>query len=263
MTNSDILGVSPTLDGGFQSSARAGRGGQVYGGQVSAQVLAAAARNLPTPSHRIHSLHLTFLSPGDVNKPLVHQQEIIKAGRSFTAVRVDTSQDARLLATSLASFHAPETSDEHGVRASIAVAPEECPAVDLVDIGGNSPVWDVVDARLVSSDSESDTPSMTLWMKWKEPLEDNPIWHSSAVAWMTDLLFVRTSRLKIPQDAPRPPAASLDHTLWFHRQFNANDWLLLESESVVRSQARALGTVKVFDRNGNLVTTSAQETLVR
>lgn len=256
------LEVTTAPDGTLNGQTFPGRNGQIFGGQISALSISAASHHVPDGA-RPHALHLTYLAAGDPAQALDYHPEVVKRGRSFSLVRVDVRQGARHIATSTVSFHAVESSDEHGVTATAVPEPDECPPADLERLGGSSPVWDAVERRFVSVDTDADAPSMRLWMRWRAALGGDAVTRAGAVTWMSDLLMVRTSRLRFPADAPRPYASSLDHSVWFHREFDANDWLLMDSVSLVRAEARALGEVRVFDRAGRLVATAKQECLAR
>lgn len=237
-----------------------GRNGQIFGGQLSAHSVAAAAA-AAGGELAPHSVHLLFVASGDAGQRVTYVPEVVRSGRSFTVVRVDAVQGDRVLATSTSSFHVHEHSDEHGVRAEGVPRPDACEPLDLVAIGA-SPVWAHAEARVVSL-VRGDEPAMRLWMRWREPLGDGPVVNASALAWMTDLLMVRTARLGMPADAPGRPGPSLDHALWFHRELAADDWLYVEVSSLVRSRARAFNEARVFDQDGRLVATSTQECLLR
>jgi acyl-CoA thioesterase-2 len=259
MSRPALLTLVPDADGLVGEVAR-GRNGQIFGGQLSAQSVAAAAAAVgggPAP----HSVHLLFVASGDVDRPVEYRPEVVRAGRSFTVVRVDAVQGDRVLATSTSSFHVHEHSDEHGVRAEGVPEAEACEPLDLASIGA-SPVWDHVEARVVEI-VRGEEPAIRLWMRWREGLGDDDVVHASALAWMTDLLMVRTAKLGVDPQAAGRPGPSLDHALWFHRRFAADDWLYVEVHGLVRSRARAFNEARVFDQEGALVATSTQECLLR
>ena len=259
MTRPALLSLDRDEEGLVAEVAR-GRNGQIFGGQLSAHCVAAAAA--PTGRDQApHSMHLHFVASGDAGRAVRYEPTVLRAGRSFTVVRVDAVQNNRILATSTSSFHVPEHSDEHGVRAYGIPAPDSCEPLDLASIGA-SPVWDHVEARVVEI-LRGDEPAIRLWMRWCEPLGAGSVVNASALAWMTDLLMVRTARLGMDPDAPVRPGPSLDHALWFHRELDANEWVYVEVHSLVRSRARAFNEARVFDVDGRLVATSTQECLLR
>ncbi|MGD9955318.1 MAG: acyl-CoA thioesterase [Candidatus Nanopelagicales bacterium] len=259
MSRPALLSLDEDAEGLHAEVAR-GRNGQIFGGQLSAHCVAAAA-SATGGALAPHSIHLHFVASGDAGKLVRYIPSVVRAGRSFTIVRVDAVQDGRVLATSTSSFHAPEHSDEHGVHAQGVPPASACEALDLASIGA-SPVWDHVEARVVGI-LRGDEPAIRLWMRWREQLGTSPVEHSSALAWMTDLLMVRTARLGMVPETPIRPGPSLDHALWFHRELAADDWLYVEVHSLVRSRARAFNEARVFDQDGVLVATSTQECLLR
>ena len=256
------LQLTSDSKGHFICTPCRGRNGQIFGGQLTSGSLWAAASALESDAQP-HAIHLIYMSAGDPAAALEFTPTVLKIGRTTSVARVDIRQSARHLTTAIASFHLPEESAERGQRIPDVPAPG---CLDLLDIdmigGGTSPAWDEVDARIISVDAHSGVPKIRAWMRWTSPLE-HPALHAGAFAWMSDLLLVRTARLGIDTDAPPVPASSLDHSVWFHREFAADQWLMLDASSTVRTGARALSEVRAYSQSGDLVATAVQECLVR
>lgn len=255
------LALGPLQDGVAFAHMMRGRVGQIFGGQLAAHSMTAAARVAPTLGP--HSLHLIFLAVGDADRPVAFHTAPVKLGKAMSVIRVDVEQDERLLASSLVTCQADEQSQEHGIVAPSVPRPSECPQLDLSDAGGVSPVWSTVEARHVLRDN-GQIPCMRLWLRWTAELPDEASAHAAALVWITDLAMLRTARLPSASDSVwARPGASLDHSVWLHRAARADEWLLLDVVSPVRAGARALAEARLFNEAGQLVASSAQECITR
>lgn len=249
----------------FTGRCTPGRWRQVFGGHLVAQCLLAAAHACDT-GDAPYSIHTCFLGRGDTHEPITYTTRVLKNGRAFTVVEVLAGQGEWTLATATAAWHRPETSGAHQAPAPDVPVAADCPPVDLDRIGGPSPTYDPIEARLAGRSEPVDdgsAPWLRLWKRWRHRLPDDPLMHACAVAWISDTSMTRTGALP-DRDAGRPVQhASLDHTLRFHREPRADTWLLTDEISPIRVGGRALVRGAIFDEAGLLVASTDQECLMR
>ncbi len=253
--------------------------GRVFGGQVLAQSLNAAYRTVP--EDRIaHSLHGYFILGGDVKKPVIYTVQILRDGGSFTTRRVTASQNGKAIFVMAASFQLKQDGLEHQIEMPEVVSfndvlPEQEQA-ELIkekapDLYLKMKVREqnAIDFRPVDSlalaNGELTSAIRKVWMKLSEARSLSlPLQHQ-LLAYASDYDLLLTA--VIPHRADINPlnifAASLDHAMWFHRDFDFSDWLLYTIESPSASNARAMGHGSIFDGKGRLVSTVMQEGLIR
>ncbi len=250
---------------------------RVFGGQVLAQALTAAARTVPG-ERTVHSLHGYFLVAGRTDLPIVYDVEAVRDGGSFSSRRVVARQAGRVIFYLSASFHRPEEGFEHADPEPLDVpAPEDCPRLgEVLAAGSGRPVelwdqeWGALDARYVGDSRRGGLPAdpehparARVWVKTSGPLPDDPALHVAALAFISDLTLLSAST--VPHDALiglDVQAASLDHAMWFHRPFRADRWLLYDQVSPSANSALGLATARLF-QDGVLVADVAQEGLIR
>lgn len=251
---------------------------RVYGGQVIGQALVAASRTVPQ-DREAHSLHGYFLRPGDTSIPILYTVDRIRDGRSFTTRRVVAIQHGRAIFSMSISFQVveegfshqfempeapdPETlPDERELRAALAAdLPEERAAAFTRERPIDVRPVDPVDVR----HPEPRPPRQMCWMKSRESLPDDDRLHQCVLAYLSDWSLLDTATLPhgisfLQEDVQM---ASLDHAMWFHRRFRADQWLLYVQDSPSASGARGLNRGLVFTRDGVLVASAAQEGLMR
>ncbi|WP_240675461.1 acyl-CoA thioesterase [Cellulomonas endophytica] len=250
--------------------------GRVYGGQVLAQALVAAARTVPE-GRLPHSLHGYFLRAGDVTKPIELAVERLRDGRSFSARRTHALQDGVPILSMIASFQP----DQPGVRYADEL-PGPVPAPEDVrsahDVMGHldHPVaqfwthqsaFDVrhVDGSLYLRPAPDDDGAQRVWMRARAPLPDDPVLHRALVAYACDQVMLEPvlRRAGLAWTTPGLAVASLDHAQWWHRDVRADAWLLYVQGTPAAQGGRGLGTLRVFDEGGALVATAVQEGMVR
>jgi acyl-CoA thioesterase-2 len=253
--------------------------GTVFGGQVLGQALSAAVQTVP-PERQVHSLHAHFLRPGDVKRPIVYEIDRIRDGSSFTTRRVVAVQNGHPIFHLSASFQIDEPGFEHQDAMPSAPAPETVPneserfAKALADGPTGLRRWSTVarpfDNRPVDESDEIVSPPKRpacrmLWLKTIGPLPDTPALHRYLLAYASDAWFVTTSLLPhgVTWMTPGMQVASLDHAMWFHAPFRADEWLLHVIESPRASGSRGLVRGSIFQRDGTLVASTAQEGLIR
>jgi acyl-CoA thioesterase II len=252
--------------------------GSVFGGQVLGQALAAASYTVPT-QRLVHSLHAYFLLVGAADKPILYEVERVRDGQSFTTRRVIAIQQGRTIFQLMASFQKQEESFDHQVAMPVVPPPEALLtdqefAQSMVErIPASMRSWFFserpIESRQVDPmnqyQPEVREPHRAVWYKAIHPLSDDPILHRCLLAYMSDFHFLSTSMY--PHGAswliPGLQVASLDHSIWFHRPFRADEWLLYVVDSPSSSGARGMVTGKLFTREGHLVASTAQEGLTR
>ncbi len=249
----------------------------VFGGQVLAQAIAAAYRTVDAP-HALHSIHSYFIRPGDWNIPIIYEVDRIRDGRSFTTRRVIAIQHGRAIFDMALSFQTEEPGINHSLPMP-DVPPPEALRGDreaFLEYARESPEmerfafrFEAIDSRQVEripmTDRDPHPPIKHTWLKARDPLPDDPEVHLALLAYMSDLDFMSTSMLPHGRNALRGQVqgASVDHALWFHRPFRADEWLLFAKESPNAGGARGFVRGQFFNRAGELVVTAAQECLIR
>jgi acyl-CoA thioesterase-2 len=250
---------------------------RVFGGQVAAQALVAAGRTVE-PDRSVHSLHSYFLRPGDPTVPIVYEVDRIRDGRSFTTRRVVAIQHGRAIFNLAASFQILETGPDHAAPMPSVPDPEQVPTFrervepHLDRFGPDAAHWLTrerpIDSRHVEEPKwlhpGAREPTQDVWIRANGALPDDPLVHACVVAFASDLSLLDTATLPhaIGQDG-NYQMASLDHAMWFHRPFRADDWLLYHQMSPSASGARGLALGHVFTRDGALAVTVIQEGLIR
>jgi acyl-CoA thioesterase-2 len=250
---------------------------RVFGGQVIGQALVAACRTVE--DRQPHSMHAYFLLGGDPKVPIIYEVDRIRDGRSFTTRRVVAIQHGRPIFALTASFHLEEEGFEHGARMPDVPAPEDLPDEAEIRAGAIPSMSPQVRAyfererpielRPVDHDRTAQADphegQFRVWIRTTGPLPDDPAIHRCVLAYASDFTLLDTSLVPHGQSVIQAniQAASLDHALWFHHPFRADDWLLYAQDSPSASGARGLSRGLVFDRSGRLVASVAQEGLIR
>lgn len=256
--------------------------GRVFGGQVFAQALVAARRTVPE-GREAHSVHGYFLREGDLTAPIVYFVDRPRDGRSFTSRRVTAIQHGEAIFHLSASFHIAEPGIEHQTPMPDVPAPETLPSeLDLVRARADRFPASVrqiltqerpIDMRpILPADPwapptgvSAEAARRQVWFRLLQPIPDTPMLHQAVLAYASDYGFLPTALLPhgIAFRDPRLFIASLDHTVWFHRPFRADEWLLYVSDSPSAFGARGFVRGSVFRRDGTLVASMAQEGLIR
>jgi acyl-CoA thioesterase-2 len=250
---------------------------RVFGGQVAGQALVAAGRTVD-PGRNVHSLHGYFVRPGDPTEPITFHVETIRDGRSFSVRRSTARQHGKTIFFMSASFQVLEEGLDHHEPAPDGVpAPEDVPTMaDWVQrypsrrsAFNASP--QAVDVRYVGQpgwvppgDRDAD-PQQRVWMRVDGKLPDDPLIHACALTYASDLSLL-DAVLSYHGEVWGPGGvvgASLDHALWFHRTFRADEWFLYDSASPSASRARGLANGRMFTRDGRHIASAVQEGLLR
>jgi acyl-CoA thioesterase-2 len=249
----------------------------VFGGQVLAQAIASAYRTVDEV-HQLHSLHAYFLRAGDWQKPILYDVDRIRDGRSFTTRRVVAIQHGRAIFNMASSWQKREEGLSHASPMPDVPPPEALRsdreiysewAKKYPEFGRFSFRFEAIDShqveRISLNDASTHPPFRHTWLKTADTLPDDPEVHLAMLGYMSDLDFMSTSMLPHGRHKMRESVrgASLDHSLWFHRPFRADEWLLFAKESPNASGARGFVRGQFFNRAGDLVATAAQECLIR
>jgi acyl-CoA thioesterase-2 len=252
--------------------------GTVFGGQVLGQALSAAGRTVDGTRHA-HSLHGYFLRPGDPRKSITYHVERTRDGASFSTRRIRAHQDGPPIFFMAASFQRPERGLEHQeemprvpgpeglasyhelTRRYLHLAPETLRASLDVE-------WPIEMRPVEVSDPmapEPAEPRARVWLRAEAPLPDDERVHRHLLAWASDFSLLDTALAPHGRSYWQGDLkmASIDHAMWFHRPFRADDWLLYAMDSPNASGARGLTRGEIFDRSGRLVASTAQEGLIR
>ncbi len=250
---------------------------RVFGGQVAAQALVAAGRTVPA-ERAVHSLHGYFVRPGDPSVPIIYTVENIRDGRTFSVRRSVASQHGKAIFFMSASFHAHEEGIDHQEPMPEGLpAPEEVPTLaerlapypERLELYGIIPR--PIDTRYLAEPGwvrPGERPAarrQRVWMRIDGRLPDDPLVQACALTYASDLTLL-DSVLSVHGQTWGPGGvmgASLDHALWFHRPFRADEWFLYDCWSPSASDARGLATGRIFSRDGRHVASAVQEGLLR
>lgn len=224
----------------------------LFGGQVAAQALWAAGQTV-VRSRVPHSLHGYFVRPGVASAPIDYQVFIERNGRSFSSRQVVAEQDGEILFTMLASFHADADGPEAQVR--------EMPFVPRPQDAAPHQI-----PRLVSYEGrrvEQRYPHQELltryWARCTDDLRGDRLLNACALAYLSD----NSAGIAALDTDTHRSGASLDHAIWFHRPVDAGQWTLVDLLPVTVARGRGWYTGSLFDREGALIATLAQETVFR
>ncbi|WP_181802414.1 acyl-CoA thioesterase [Streptomyces shenzhenensis] len=285
----DLLDLEQIEENIFRGQSRSAVVPRVFGGQVAAQALVAAGRTVPADRHA-HSLHAYFLRPGDPGAPIVYTVERIRDGRSFTTRRAVAVQHGRPIFTLSASFQVDEEGLEHQAPMPPAPDPATLPtsADRFRDYGHLAPAVvekflearEAIDLRYVEEPpfgkyGEPREPHSQVWFRTNGKLDDDPppdsVWgdpqlHIVLAAYISDMTLLDSVLLAHGRGGwavGDVVGASLDHAMWFHRPFRADEWLLYDQESPSAHGGRGLGQARIYTQDGSLAISVIQEGVVR
>ncbi|MAI89473.1 acyl-CoA thioesterase II [Ponticaulis sp.] len=258
---------------GFTPDSRSIR---VFGGQVISQALVAAYRTVEDRS--CHSLHAYFIRPGNPEIPILYEVDRARDGNSFTTRRVVAIQNGEQIFNLAASFHVAEEGFEHQTDMPDIPQPEDLePDQEMrVRLTKSLPeniakvfrVEPPLEIRSVNPQNIVDPqvlePLNYSWIRLRKPIEGEPRLHQAVLAYASDMSLLDTSvRPHGVNFFKGSQMASLDHAMWFHDDFRADDWLLYVQKSPKASQGRGMNFGRIYRRDGLLVATVAQEGLIR
>jgi acyl-CoA thioesterase-2 len=252
---------------------------RVFGGQVAAHALVAASRTVPE-KYVVHSLHSYFLRPGDTAVRIVYDVDNIREGRSFATRRVIARQHGRPIFAMTLNFQVPEEGLDHQDTMPEVPAPEDCPTLTEVFAGRDrsedaeawNREWAALDVRYAGNSrpgGEIQVPGQPararLWIRTDGELPSDPLQHTAAFTYASDMTLIGAALVPhgMYVSSPGMQAASLDHSIWFHRPFRADQWWLYDQHSPSASGGRGLIFASVFTQDGRLVASVSQEGLIR
>lgn len=249
---------------------------RVFGGQVAGQALVAAARTVDDERFSVHSMHAYFLRGGDPKVPILYDVDRIRDGRSFTTRRVVAIQHGRAIFNLQASFHVREAGLDHQFPMPTDVAQPE----DLPDLKTRWGPWKdklgewydrprAIDSRYADWNppdrKDPLPPRQRVWIRADGTLPDDLLLHTCVLTYASDMTLLDTALL--PHGGSYLEGhfmmASLDHAMWFHRPFRADEWLLYDHDTPTASDARGLARGLIYARSGALVASVVQEGLIR
>ena len=274
-----LLDMEPRGPDRFEGRRRKHGTHRVYGGQVIAQALAAAERTV-ADERSAHSLHCYFLRGGDEAFPIDYRILRDFDGGSISNRRVTACQQNQVILNLTASFQKPLEGFAHQAVSMPDVPPpedldEDCiRRADLADRDGtifNTRLTEPgpIDWRSVELHQRfSETPSLPIYHSWfrtKTRLPDDPRVHRAVLAYASDMVMLGTASMPHPTCLGTPGliGSTIDHSVWFHEDFRADDWLLFRSESPWAGHSRGFTRGSIFTRDGRLVASVAQEGMLR
>ncbi len=283
--NSAVLGLLGLLDleqledNLFRGTSPTEGWQRVFGGQVIGQALVAATRTVPA-DRPAHSMHCYFVRPGDPKVPIIYEVKRIRDGGSFTTRYVEAIQHGQTIFTFLASFHTDEPGLRHQPPMPVVPGPEDTAQEDLqaaflqhmpapirAYFERERPIElrPVDYSRFLPGTQEARKPSFDIWIRSAGPLPDDQAIHRCVLGYASDMTLLDTSLAVHGRSVfdGGIQGASLDHAMWFHRPFRADEWLLYSQDSPFSGGARGLSRGNIFTRDGLHVATVAQEGLIR
>lgn len=250
----------------------------LFGGQVMGQAVSAAQETVSN-EHHLHSLHSYFLRPGDPAKPIVYEVENLRDGRSFNTRRVQAIQNGKAIFYMTASFQKNEQGFEHQDPMPDVAQPESLSSFDDFIFEHQDKIPKEIRGKFLAEKPIEMRPTevynwinpvkvagkTNLWIKANGDLPDDLRIHRCMLSYTSDFHFLPTALF--PHGAshwhPNLQIATIDHAMWFHRPFRFDDWLLYSIDSPSASNARGFVKGQIFNRQGQLVASTAQEGLIR
>jgi acyl-CoA thioesterase-2 len=252
-------------------------GKNVFGGQVLGQALMAAGRTVD--DRLAHSLHAYFLRPGDATTPIVYSVERVRDGKSFTTRTVKAIQHGEIIFTMMASFSIAEDGLDHQMPMPTVSAPEDLKS-ELELRRMVAPFVPEKMRAMMERDRPIELrpidpinpfaltpqpPHRAHWMRSQMALPDDPFLHQCLLAFASDFALMGTAMLPhaVHFMQPSMQCASIDHAMWFHRPVRMDEWLLYSMDAPSASSAKGINRGLIYDRNGVLIASTAQEGLMR
>ncbi len=274
----DLLRLERLEDNLFRGQSRDIGTKYVFGGQVLGQALSAAQQTVDDSRH-VHSIHAYFLRAGDVEHPIVYDVDRSRDGKSFSVRRVTAIQHGQPIFVFASSFQEAEPGNEHQLSMPEVPQPEDIEPVaapapeQLAQLPPKAQRWltrmGPFEIRPVYPRDEFKPPKrppfQQVWFRLNGEVGDAPTLHQSLLAYASDFHLLGTATFPhgISYYQPNVQMASLDHAMWFHRPFRADDWLLYSLDSPSAQGARGLSRGLIYSRDGRLVASTAQEGLIR
>ena len=274
----ELLSLERLEDNLFRGQSRDIGTKYVFGGQVLGQALSAAQATMTQPRDA-HSLHAYFLRAGNIEHPIVYDVDRTRDGGSFSVRRVTAIQHGQVIFFCAASFQEHQSGAEHQLSIPEVPMPEDIepsaalPPEVLAKLPTKVQRWlsrmGPFEFRHVYPRDELKPPKrppfQQVWFRLGEKVGDAPELHRALLAYASDFHLLGTATFPhgISYYQPNVQMASLDHALWFHRPFRADEWLLYAIDSPSAQGARGLARGQVFDRDGHLIASTTQEGMIR
>ena len=250
---------------------------RVFGGQVMAQAMNAAARTLGV-GRELHSFHAYFIRPGNPLQPIIFEVDPIRDGRSFTTRRVVAKQDGKAIYNCSLSFMDAAEGFSHQDSMPTSTPPDEL-ETEQEYIGRMAekypgkfttqtlfPEWDIRWPRGFDPYAKSTLPPvLETWLRYKSPVENSPLLNQTLLAYASDFGLVAAATLphSINPFEIDVQMISLDHGMWFHEPCKINDWIYYRAEGHWSGHGRGLNVGKLYQQDGTLLATTVQEGLIR
>ncbi|MGB4342675.1 MAG: acyl-CoA thioesterase II [Moraxellaceae bacterium] len=273
----DLLDLETIEAGLFRGPSHNIVGKNVFGGQVLGQALMAAGRTVD--GRLAHSLHGYFLRAGDTTAPIVYQVEKIRDGKSFATRNVKAIQHGEIIFIMSASFAIPEDGLEHqsempavegpdGVLSETELRQKVAPMIPekIRDAFARERPIEIRPINPVNPFAPVKQEARRYhWMRAQSRLPDDPLLHQCVLAFASDFALMGTAMLPhgVSFMQNNMQAASIDHSMWFHRPFRADDWLLYDMDAPNASSSRGMNRGLIYSQDGRLVASTAQEGLMR
>ncbi len=250
---------------------------RVFGGQVLAQSIYAAYQTVPEDRY-LHSVHGYFILTGDISKPIIYDVDRIRDGGSFTTRRIVAIQNGTPIFNMSASFQKLQDGFDHQIDMPVVPPPDEVLSDDQIAANLKDEqakafkrfaISRPIDFRRVESvnpfDAKNRPPFQHVWFRTKGKMPDSIRLHHEVLAYASDYNLLSTALFphRSEIDINRIFLASLDHGMWFHRDFRADEWLLYALDSPSSSNSRGFTRGNIFNQEGKLVASVVQEGLIR
>ncbi len=250
----------------------------LFGGQVLGQALSAAQETV-SADRFVHSLHSYFLRAGDASKPVIYEVEEIRNGASFSTRRVKALQNGKAIFYMTASFQLQEGGFNHQDAMPETIPPEELSSLYDFLAAHKDVLPETMREKFLTEKPietrpvkqynwfkpEKTSSNYKMWLKTNGSLPNNLQIHTCMLAYASDFHFLPTSLMPhgVSHWQPNFQIATIDHSMWFHRPFSFDDWLLYSMDSPSASNGRGLVNGKIYNRQGELVVSTMQEGVIR
>jgi acyl-CoA thioesterase II len=272
-----VLDLNPVAEDLFVGTHPSKNPMRTFGGQLMAQSFVASTRTLVGENLPPSALSVHFVNGGDTAKDIEFHVVRLRDERRFANRRVDAMQDGVLLSSAMISYMSGGAGLEHGVDPPQVGEPHTMPPIGELLRGYEETVPHFVNAlqpiewrytndpAWVMRDKGEQLEHNRVWVKALGVLPEDPVLHTATMVYSSDTTVLDSviTRHGLSWGFDRIFAASANHSVWFHRQVNFNDWLLYSTSSPVAADSRGLGTGHFFDRCGQVIATVVQEGLLK
>lgn len=273
----ELLDLAPIGDDHFQGESEDLGFPAVFGGQVLGQALMAASRTIE--DRAAHSLHAYFLRPGHPELPIDYEVQRVRDGGTFSVRRVIARQAGKEILTGSMSFQVEESGFDHQDTMPYAPGFDTLKSEHTLSLMMKQYIPEHLRDKLTRErpieirpvapvnplKPEPRPPHKQAWFRAQGDLPDDPVLHRCLLAYSSDFGLLGTSLNPHGVNFMNRgmQVASLDHAIWFHRDFRIDDWLLYDTDSPSASGGRGFNRGNIFNRDGVLVASTAQEALIR